>query len=403
MKNSIRISTLITLGILMSLWSYGQYANGTYNEFGPNTNANSANHAATTTYGHNAMNNATGGARLTVFGSFAGENNTTGNHNNFFGYAAGRYNTTGYFNNFFGDGAGMNNTIGAGNAGFGNGTLANVTTGMYNIGIGHAAGIDLVTGEYNITIGHGSLGSPYQSGTNPVVSGMNKAIAIGRNSLGNPTGSGNNIISIGDGAASSYRGGNNSVIIGANAGSLMEGGGNVAIGVNAGKFNGGDYNIFIGGNMHLDSDQSYDNHLFIGNGTNTEFIIGDIANGKLGINTNTPQNALDVCGKIRGDEVIIENNWCDFVFYKNYKLPTLKEEAKHIEVKGHLIGFESEEEMNGEIHIADVTKRQQVKIEEMILHLIQMEKENSKILNRLEQLETENIELKNEIQILKKS
>jgi len=120
-----------------------------------------------------------------------------------------------------------------------------------------------------------------------------------------------------------------------------------------------------------------------------------MAAGKLGINTNTPQNALDVCGKVRSDEVIIENNWCDYVFYKNYNLPTLTEEAQHIEEKGHLIGFESEKEMNGEIHLSDVTKRQQVKIEEMMLHLIDMNK-------RLNTLTKENAQLKQEIQKLSK-
>ena len=132
----------------------------------------------------------------------------------------------------------------------------------------------------------------------------------------------------------------------------------------------------------------------MGNSTNQEFLVGDIAGGKLGINTSSPQNALDVCGKIRGDEVIIENDWCDYVFYENYNLPDLCEEAQHIEEEGHLSGFQSEEEMNGEIHVADVTKRQQVKIEEMMLHLIQMNE-------RLNKIETENSQLKKEIKQLR--
>jgi len=52
-----------------------------------------------------------------------------------------------------------------------------------------------------------------------------------------------------------------------------------------------------------------------------------------------------------------------------------------------LPGFESEEEMGGEIQLGDVSRRQQAKIEEMMLHLIDMKKE-------ITQLKKENEELK---------
>ncbi len=121
------------------------------------------------------------------------------------------------------------------------------------------------------------------------------------------------------------------------------------------------------------------------NNHSTDMVIS--SNGNVGIKNTSPQNELDVCGTIRGSEVKVEEGWCDFVFAKDYQLPTLKEEAQHIQEKGHLSGFDSAEEMNGEIKLGDVTKKQQLKIEEMMLHIIQLS-------DRLEKLEVENAQLK---------
>jgi len=109
--------------------------------------------------------------------------------------------------------------------------------------------------------------------------------------------------------------------------------------------------------------------------------------GNIGIGTVTPDNKLDVKGTIRSEEVKVELGWSDYVFYNDYQLPTLEEEAAHIEKKGHLLGFESEADMGGEIQLGDVSKRQQAKIEEMMLHLIEMN-------TRLEKLEKENAVLR---------
>ena len=102
-------------------------------------------------------------------------------------------------------------------------------------------------------------------------------------------------------------------------------------------------------------------------------------NGFVGIGTTTPQNKLDVCGIIRGSEIVVEEDWCDYVFEENYDLKTIEEEQAHIAKNGHLSGFESEAVMAGEIQIGDVTKRQQQKIEEQMLYIIELNEENKEL------------------------
>jgi len=105
-----------------------------------------------------------------------------------------------------------------------------------------------------------------------------------------------------------------------------------------------------------------------------------LANGNVGIGSNTPNSKLAVNGNIRSREVLVETaNWPDYVFKEEYRLPTLQEEATFIEENGHLSGFQSEEEMDNTITVGDVTKRQQEKIEQMMLHLIKMEEEIEKL------------------------
>jgi len=100
------------------------------------------------------------------------------------------------------------------------------------------------------------------------------------------------------------------------------------------------------------------------------------ADGNVGIGTNDPQNKLEVCGVIRAKEVLVEETWCDFVFEPEYCLTTLEEEAEFIEMYGHLSNFESAKDMNGEINVNDIFKRQQIQLEENVLHLIELNEEN---------------------------
>lgn len=100
------------------------------------------------------------------------------------------------------------------------------------------------------------------------------------------------------------------------------------------------------------------------------------ADGKVGINTNNPQNELDVNGTIRAKEIKVESNWADFVFKKDYKLPSLGEVKKHIEEKGTLPGVPSESDVkaNG-VNLGEVNAILLQKIEELTLYVIKQQEE----------------------------
>lgn len=101
--------------------------------------------------------------------------------------------------------------------------------------------------------------------------------------------------------------------------------------------------------------------------------------GNVGIGTTDPKAyKLAVNGKIRAQEIKVETaNWPDYVFAKDYQLPTLWETEKHIKEKGHLPGIPSaaEVEANG-IDLGELNGKLLQKIEELTLHLIEMKKQN---------------------------
>ena len=98
--------------------------------------------------------------------------------------------------------------------------------------------------------------------------------------------------------------------------------------------------------------------------------------GNVGIGISNPNNKLDVNGTIHSKEVKVDmNGWSDFVFKKEYNLPTLVEVEKHIKEKGHLENIPSEDEVlkNG-INLGEMNTKLLQKIEELTLYVIAQNK-----------------------------
>ncbi|SCY69892.1 hypothetical protein SAMN02927916_3029 [Flavobacterium anhuiense] len=113
--------------------------------------------------------------------------------------------------------------------------------------------------------------------------------------------------------------------------------------------------------------------------------------GNVGIGTKNPQNKLDVNGTIHSKEVKVDmDGWSDFVFKKEYNLPTLLEVEKHINEKGHLENIPSEKEVikNG-INLGEMDAKLLQKIEELTLYVIDLNKKLEEQNKELEQMKKE--------------
>ncbi|MFQ6599579.1 hypothetical protein [Flavobacterium sp. C3NV] len=122
---------------------------------------------------------------------------------------------------------------------------------------------------------------------------------------------------------------------------------------------------------------------------NNDAYLRIVRGGNIGIGTINPKNKLDVNGTIHSKEVKVDMlGWSDFVFKKEYNLPTLADVEKHINEKGHLENIPSEREVlkNG-INLGEMNAKLLQKIEELTLYMIEIKKENVEMKNRLLKLE----------------
>ncbi len=99
---------------------------------------------------------------------------------------------------------------------------------------------------------------------------------------------------------------------------------------------------------------------------------------KMGIGTTDTQGyALAVAGDVVAEsiKVALQTDWPDFVFEKDYTLPSLEEVEQQIMEKGHLLNLPSANEVkaNG-IDLGDMNALLLQKIEELTLYLIQQDK-----------------------------
>jgi hypothetical protein len=113
-----------------------------------------------------------------------------------------------------------------------------------------------------------------------------------------------------------------------------------------------------------------------------------IMQDRVGIGTNTPDAQLAVNGTIHSKEVKVDmDSWPDFVFKKEYSLPTLNEVETHIKEKGYLINLPSEAEVKKEgVNLGDMNAKLLQKIEELTLYMIDVNK-------KVNELQTSNSKL----------
>lgn len=107
------------------------------------------------------------------------------------------------------------------------------------------------------------------------------------------------------------------------------------------------------------------------------------ASGNLGIGTTaTSTYKLSVNGTIGAKKLqITQTGWADFVFHKDYDLPSLNEVSKYIDTHQHLPGVPSADEVAKKgIDVGEMNKILLQKVEELTLYLIQQQK-------RIEELE----------------
>jgi hypothetical protein len=118
-------------------------------------------------------------------------------------------------------------------------------------------------------------------------------------------------------------------------------------------------------------------------GISTAFNI--TTSGNVGIGTANPLNKLDVSGTIHSKAVSIDlNGWNDYVFKKDYRLPSLSEVKTYIGQHQHLPEVPSEQEMikNG-LDVAEMNKLLMKKVEELTLYLIEIKEEKDKEIKEL--------------------
>jgi hypothetical protein len=113
--------------------------------------------------------------------------------------------------------------------------------------------------------------------------------------------------------------------------------------------------------------------------------------GNVGIGTLNPNQKLTVNGTIYGKEVKVDLNvpGPDYVFEKDYKLPSLEEIKSYVDQHKHLPEVPSAKEMeqNG-INLSEMNMILLKKVEELTLHVLELKMQNDDLLKRVSQIES---------------
>ncbi len=99
--------------------------------------------------------------------------------------------------------------------------------------------------------------------------------------------------------------------------------------------------------------------------------------GKVGIGTDNPSDKLTVNGTVKCKKARVTlEGFADFVFEKNYDLPTLEEVERHINENGHLKDIPKEAEvMENGLDLGEMNVKLLQKVEELTLYVIELNKQ----------------------------
>ena len=311
------------------------------------------------------------GTKNTAVGMRALLDNTSGYENTAVGVGALQYNISGRSNSAVGEEALFANTTGRSNTALGDAASKRNTSGIRNTSVGTNAHKENNTGSNNTNIGFSAH-------------------------LNNEGGSSN--VVVGSHALSDITSGSFNTIIGSNAGKgLITGNNNTIIGARVTSNTSNITNI--------------SNNIIIADGEGNQRI-RVLADGKVGIGTQTPTYLLDVNGNINTNGDFLKKGkpitHPDYVFENyydpiqpqviDYRLLSLKEVEAFIKKNKHLPGVQSRSDLilNKTWNISENVRTNLEKVEELFLHTIEQQK-------KIENQQQEIIFLKEELRLLKKT
>lgn len=218
-----------------------------------------------------------------------------------------------------------------------------------------------------------------------------------------------------------------------NKGLHIDHGGHTSIIIGDGTNNGGiiqssdnSRRVFIGSNIYDDNDLSWKNFTngpsaavdVIGSSGRIRFLTSTTSNGynpsnirmtinndgNIGIGHDSPAYKLEVNGTVRATtfSAVSPPSWPDYVFEKEYQIPTIEEVENYIIENKHLPEIPSEDEVaKTGINLGEMNAKLLQKIEELTLYMIDINKQLKSQSQRMELFEQENTELKKEVLKLK--
>ena len=349
-------------------------------------------------------NDANAGAVISLNGTHFIHSNGTAN--TFMGQNSGNFSNTGSYNTGLGIFSQNATTTAFGNTSVGANSLWHNTTGSINTAIGWNTLVSNDGGQENVAVGGEALLSNSTGSLN---------VAVGRSTLVNNT-TGFSNVAVGQAALLNNVNGNLNVAIGNYSGSVPT---------------LGNFNVYIGTNATPVSATNADNKLYINSASlssNTPLIGGDFGSRKVSINKDitTPlAYTLDVNGTGRysngvimgttsypdanfataqslnynllvkgkvlteGVDILLFSSWPDYVFEKNYALPSLINVAKYIRKNKHLPGMIAADEMQKKkvLSVGDMTVKLVEKIEELTLYAIDADKNLEQANKKINSLE----------------